>query len=85
MTAKKIIKEIWEYVKVILIALAMTSLINNKLIANAQVPTGSMENTIMTNSRIFIYRLSYLYEEPERGDIVAFYCPDEPASSYPYL
>ncbi len=85
MTAKKIMREIWEYAKVIFAALIVTFLINDKLIANAQVPTGSMENTIMTNSRIFIYRLSYLNEEPERGDIVAFQCPDEPASSDPYL
>lgn len=85
MKKKKILKEIYEYSKIILFTLVLTYIISDKLIANAQVPTGSMESTIMTNSRIIINRLAYLTDEPKRGDIVAFRCPDEPPESEPFL
>lgn len=54
----------------------------NTLIANAVVPTGSMENTIMTGSRIIINRLAYLTENPERGDVISFWFPDNEEESY---
>lgn len=85
MKKEKILKEILSYSKVILLSLILAYFINGKLIANAQVPTSSMETTIMTDSRIIINRLAYHSALPERGDIVSFQCPDKPASSIPYL
>lgn len=85
MKTRRILKEIFEYSKIILFALILAYVVNAELIANAQVPTGSMENTVMTDSRIIIHRLAYISNEPERGDIVAFQCPDEPPKSVPYL
>jgi signal peptidase I len=35
-----------------------------------------MENVIMTNDRIIAFRLSYLFREPERFEIVIFRLPD---------
>lgn len=78
----KILNEILDWSKTIVIALAIAFFISNTLIANAQVPTGSMESTIMTNSRIIINRLSYVTEEPQRGDIISFYFPDDGKTSY---
>ena len=46
------------------------------LIINADVPTGSMENTIMPGDRLIGNRLAYLKEGPQRGDIVVFHYPD---------
>ena len=40
---------------------------NNFIIANSRVPTGSMENTIMSKSRVIGSRLSHLTSDPERG------------------
>lgn len=74
---KKILLEILDWSRVILTALAIAFIANHTLIANAQVPTGSMENTIMPSSRVIINRLSYVNEEPKRGDIVSFYFPDD--------
>lgn len=48
------------------------------LIANAVVPSGSMEPTIMTGSRLIGNRLSYLGSDPKRGDIIIFRYPDDP-------
>lgn len=67
-------KEIWEWVKIIVIAAALAFFVNTFLIANSQVPSGSMETTIMTGDRIIGSRLAYKFGgEPERGDIVIFY------------
>lgn len=40
------------------------------IIVNAEVPTGSMKNTIMEHDRLIGFRLAYLFDEPERGDVV---------------
>ncbi len=69
-------KEIWEWVKIIVSAAAIALILNTFIIANSQVPSGSMENTIMTNDRVIGSRLSYLFEESERGDVVIFRFPD---------
>jgi signal peptidase I len=36
-----------------------------------------MENTIMSHSRVIGSRLSYLFGDPERGDVVIFHYPDD--------
>lgn len=69
-------KEIWEWVKIIVSAAVIALVLNNFIIANSKVPSGSMENTIMTNDRVIGSRLSYLFADPERGDIVIFRYPD---------
>ena len=53
-------KNILEYVISIGIAIVAALLINNFILLNAKVPSGSMENTIMTGDRLFGFRLSYL-------------------------
>ena len=79
---KKILYEILDWSKVLLTALVITFVVSRTLVANAQVPTGSMETTIMTGSRVLINRLSYVVGEPERGDIIAFYFPDDKSEKY---
>ena len=71
-----------EYVISIGIALVAALLINNFILLNAKVPSGSMENTIMTGDRLFGFRLSYLFSDPERGDIVIFKYPDDESVNY---
>ena len=75
-------KTILEYVISIGIAIVVALLINNFILLNAKVPSGSMENTIMTGDRLFGFRLSYLMEDPKRGDIVIFKYPDNESINY---
>ncbi len=70
-------KELWEWVKIIVSAAVIALVLNTFIIANSQVPSGSMENTIMTGDRVIGFRLSYLFQEPERGDVVIFRFPDD--------
>lgn len=69
-------QEIWEWVKIIITAAVIAWALNTFIIANSRVPTGSMEQTIMTDDRVIGSRLSYLFSEPERGDVVIFRFPD---------
>ena len=86
----KIWHEIWEYVKMIIIVVAVVLVINNVVLINAKIPSPSMEKTIMTGDRIFGFRLayginldlfgqeiSYKVKDPERFDIVIFKYPDD--------
>ena len=78
-------KEIFSWIKTILLALVLAWAVNNFVVVNATVPTGSMENTIMPNDRIIAFRLSYLTKEPQRGDIVIFRYPDDPTGETLYV
>jgi signal peptidase I len=41
-----------------------------------------MENTIMPADNILGYRLSYIKEGPERGDVIFFYFPDDETQKF---
>ncbi len=74
--------EILSYVKMIIIAVVAAFVINTFVIINATVPTGSMENTIMPGDRLIGFRMSYMFSEPERGDIVVFKYPLDEEKNY---
>lgn len=41
-----------------------------------EIPSGSMERTIMTGDMVFSEKVSYYFRTPERGDIVTFDDPE---------
>lgn len=69
--------EVWDWIKIILTAALIAFVLNKFIIANSRVPSGSMENTIMTGDRVIGSRLTYKFSEPERGDVVIFHWPDD--------
>ena len=73
---KSLKKEIISWILVVGSAVLISFLINNFIIVNATVPSGSMRNTIQEGTRIIAFRLSYLFSEPERFDVVVFRAPD---------
>lgn len=79
---KKFWKEVRSDVLMILVALAIGLILSKYVIANAQVPSSSMETTVMAGDRIFVNRLSYVFGEPQRGDIVTFIYPDDGETLY---
>lgn len=42
------------------------------------IPSGSMEDTIMTNDMVFAEKISYYLREPQQGDVVTFNDPLSP-------
>lgn len=69
--------EILDWSKHIIIALVIAFILAKFVIVNANVPTSSMEPTIMVNDRLIANRLSYYFTTPKRGDIVVFKYPDD--------
>ena len=61
----------------IVIALIIAMLLKTFVFANAQVPTGSMLNTIQLGDIIIASRMEYRFHDPERGDVVIFKAPDD--------
>ena len=74
--------EAWSWVKCILCGIVIALALDFLVIANARVPTGSMEDTIPVGARIIGLRHSYLFEEPQRGDIIIFKYPDDESVHY---
>lgn len=72
-------KEIISWICIFIIAGGCAFILDTYIIANSFVPTGSMENTIMAESRIIGSRLTYRFSEPQRGDIAVFIFPDDKA------
>ena len=72
-----IMEELWEYIKMIIFVVVVVFIVNNVLLINANIPSESMEETIMTGDRIFGNRLAYINKDPQRFDIVIFKYPDD--------
>ncbi len=77
-----IVKEILSWVEVVALALFIALFMNHFIIINANVPTGSMEQTIHVKDRLIGFRLSYLKKDPKRGDIVMFDYPVDESQIY---
>lgn len=70
-------RELMQWIIVIATAVCLALFINNVLIVNAKIPSASMENTIMTGDRVFGNRLAYVFDRPDRFDIIIFRYPDD--------
>lgn len=75
-------KEVLSWIMTIGVALVLAFVLKNYVIINASVPTGSMQNTIQPKDQLFGYRLAYLNEDPQRGDIIFFYYPDDESQKF---
>ena len=78
---KQKIADILDLVIICIVTFIIAKLITTFVILNGHVPSGSMENTIMTGERIIANRLAYNENKlPQRGDIVVFPSPDDKAN-----
>ena len=69
-------REVFSWILCIIITIGLTEVITNFVIINANIPSGSMENTIMTGDKLIALRTAYWFNDPERGDIIIFEYPD---------
>ena len=69
-------KEIFSWIKIFVIAVVIAFAVDNFIIMNANVPSGSMMNTILKGDRMIGLRTAYWFSDPERGDIAIFENPD---------
>lgn len=77
-----VLKEIFSWVKIFVGAFIVAYLLTTFVIVNATIPTGSMKNTINEGDKVIGFRLAYLFDEPEHGEIVMFWAPDKEETIY---
>lgn len=65
----------------IIVLLAIVFLIRTWGFGLYQVPTGSMETSMLVGERFFADKLSYVFRDPQRGEVIAF---NEPSAFYNY-
>lgn len=75
-------KELLSWMFTIAIALFLGWFLSKVVLFNANVPTTSMESTIMKGDNLIGFRLAYQFSEPERGDVVIFPYPDNTSVTY---
>ena len=73
-------EELISWIQVLATAAVIAFVLTTFIIANSEVPTSSMENTIMAGSRVIGSRLHYKFDDPEHGDVAIFVwgwqCPE---------
>ena len=69
------IEELVSWIKSFVLMFCVALFLTQFIIINAVIPSGSMEDTIMTHDRLIGARFSYWLQRPERGDIVIFHYP----------
>ncbi|NMA67051.1 MAG: signal peptidase I [Clostridiaceae bacterium] len=74
---KSTIREILEWVGLIIAAFVIASVIQSELFALTEVNMSSMRDTLIPGDKLIMNKLSYVGSEPERGDIIIF-LKDEP-------
>ncbi len=77
-----LLQQLLGLVKIFIIALFISVIILRFIIVNAQVPTGSMKNTILIGDRLIGFRLSYIFDNPKRGDVIIFKYPDNETENF---
>lgn len=75
-------KEVLSWVRMFVIVIVVVFILTQFIIINARIPSGSMENTIMTHDRLIGFRFAYWFDEPERGDIILFQYPVDEKQIY---
>ena len=79
---RSLFREILSYVWIIAFAAAVATLVNRFVLINAVIPSESMENLLHVDDRVFGFRFAYLFEEPERYDVVMFQYPVDEEKTY---
>ena len=67
-----------EFVVVVAVAIALAWFITSFVVKPYEIPSESMEDTIMTGDRVLSERISYMGSSPAQGDIVTFTDVEDP-------
>ena len=85
---------LWEYVEAIITALILALLIRTFVVQAFKIPSGSMIPTLVIGDHILVNKFLYgtqipftdkkilVFREPEKGDIIVFKFPENPAKDF---
>lgn len=79
---KPLYKEIASWVATICAAVLIALFIRSFVFLIVQVDGSSMLNTLHNDNRLFVWRAGYIFNAPERGDIVICHYPDGKNGEY---
>ncbi|MCP4436258.1 MAG: signal peptidase I [Actinomycetia bacterium] len=65
-----------EWVAVIAGAVLIALVVRNFVVQSYQIPSGSMEETLLIGDRVLVNHLSYRLHDINRGDVIVFSRPD---------
>lgn len=77
-----VLKEVISWAVILVVAFVIGNCLNKYVLMKAVIPSGSMENTLQIDDKVFGLRIAYLFSEPERGDVVMFDYPDNETVLY---
>ncbi len=74
-----ILRSVINIVVVIAMVLGLSWALSSFVFKAYEIPSGSMETTIMPGDRLFSEKVTYYFEEPSAGDVVTFNDPQIPS------
>lgn len=77
---KKILKEVGSWVGMFLITFILFGVVESEVMAKVTVNMSSMEKTLFEGQQLLVNKLSYKFDDPERGDIIIFLHEEEKGS-----
>ena len=79
------IKEILQWIQAVIFAVAIALLIRGFVFELVKVEGPSMENTLYTSQKLFVYKLGYMFSPPKRGDIIVLQYQEGIVRFFPYI
>lgn len=77
-----LLRELLSWLEIVVAAVAISFFLTRVVLVNAIVPSSSMETLLSPGDRFFGNRLSYMFSEPERFDVVIFKYPIDEEENY---
>ena len=78
----RVLREAWEFLRILLIALAIVIPVRYFIAQPFIVKGASMEPAYEERDYLVIDELSYYFREPARGEVVGFRFPDDPSEFF---
>lgn len=67
-----LLRSLLSFIAMVLLVLVLSWLLREFIVQPYEIPSGSMEETIMIGDKLFSERITYYFNEIEPGDIVTF-------------
>ncbi len=73
---------IWDYIKLIILAVLIALVLRAYVVDITHVEGTSMQPTLQNGDNLLTAKIVYLFNAPQRGDIVVLHAPDAPGENY---
>lgn len=73
---------LWDWTKLVVLCTAIALVLRATVIESFNIDGSCMEPTLTTGERVMVFKLCYLFGDPERGDVIVFRYPPDPSRDY---